>query len=97
MQKKKLDVIWISHLDEKDLIKPLLQNFPTHRKYGDKINTPYLKNSTNEAAIRNAIDEIAVDIDEAEFKRLVFDHIPNIQNDVKLLPVDSNLKKVKCY
>ena len=95
-QKKKLDVIWISHLDEKDLIKPLLQNFAVYnRSAADILRMPYLKNITNEAAIRNAIDEIAVaDINEAEFKRLVLDHIPNIPNDIKLLPVDSNLKKV---
>ena len=96
LEKKKLDVIWISHLDQQDLIKPLLQNFSTHRRYGDTINEPYLKNVTVEAAIRNAIEETAViDIYEAEFKRLVLDHIRDIPNDIKLHPIDSNRRKVK--
>ena len=95
-QKNKVDVLWINLLDSKNLVAPILENNAHYRPVADIIRTPYVKNVTVENAIRNSIDEI--DLNEAEFKRIAFDHIPNIptyQPDIKLHPIDSNLKKVK--
>ena len=92
-QRKKVDVLWINLLNSKNLIEPLLVNFTTHRAAADIIKIPYVKNATVENAIRYAIDEI--DLYEEEFQRLAFGRIRNIPTDIKLHPIDSNLKKVK--
>ena len=97
---KKIDVLWINLLNSRDMIVPLLENFTFYGPAADIIemrNTGRM-NVTSENAIRSAIDEI--DLDEVEFKRIVTDltRINRIQfepNDIKLHPIDSNLKKVK--
>ena len=91
-QKKKVDVLWINYLNSKNLILPIVANYNISRPHADIVKTPHPRNLTFETAIRNAIDEI--DLNVAEFKRLAFDHIRILPNDIKLHPIDSNLKKV---
>ena len=92
-QKKKVDVLWINFLNSTNRLAYILDKNTIYRPAGDIIRSPYLKNVTVENATRNDIDEL--DLYETEFQRVVFDQIPNKPNDMKLHPIDSNLKKVK--
>ena len=79
-----------------DLIVPILENYTLNGPAADifKIRAGIVKNVTLENEIRSAIHEI--DLNEtAEYKRIVTDRIRIKPNDIKLHPIDSNLKKVK--
>ena len=91
-QKKKVDVLWINFLTSTNHLIPILERNIIYRPAADIIRSPYYKNITIENKIRNDIDEL--DLYETEFKRVVLDHVQTKPNDIKLHPIDSNLKRV---
>ena len=90
---KKVDVLWINLLNSRDLVVPILENYTFYGSSSEIIKMRNTRNVTLENEIRSAIDEI--DLNEVEFKRIVTDRIRIQPNDIKLHPIDSNLKKVK--
>ena len=93
---KKMDVLWFNLLNSLDMVVPILENFTIYAPAADIIEKRYRKNVTLENAIRSAMDEIYLNVVETvDFKRIVTDHIRFQPNDIKLHPIDSNLKKVK--
>ena len=92
--RKRMDVLWINLLDSKDLVVPILENYAIYRPAADIISRMPYVNATLDNAIRSAINDI--DLNEtSEYKRIVTSRIPSVPNDIKLHPIDSNLKKVK--
>ena len=92
-QNEKVAVLWINYLESKNLIQPILQKYG--RNYGESIGARSLSQNKTDA-IRYEIEQINPNqINETEYKRLVTDRIPD-NFSVKLRPIDSNLRKVKC-
>ena len=88
---KKIGLLWINFLDGKNLIPAILQKYG--RTYAESIGAKDPPQNQTDA-IRQEIEHLDVN-ETAEFKRIVTDRIPSEPNDIKLHPIDSNLKKVK--
>ena len=89
-QTKKIGLLWINFLDGKNLISPVLQKYG--RTYAESIGARDPPHNQTKA-IREEIERLDVN-ETAEYKRIVTDRIPD-SFSVKLVPIDSNLKKVK--